>query len=139
MRTRQVLVVAAGVTLCLAGCSTPEPALGSTTATVTIDGDQVNGAYPVRCHQSGWSWFIETPTENQGFTAVLESGGAVTPKSVQFRDFGGFNGSFWVDNVGEAEATGENGRYTITGTADGNFTDNPSEAVSARFRIQTDC
>ncbi|MCV7369630.1 hypothetical protein CRI77_23200 [Mycolicibacterium duvalii] len=139
MRTRRLLVVAAGMTLCVAACSTPEPALGGTTATVTIDGEQVNGTQPVRCQQSGWSWYVETPGEDPGFTAVLETGGAVTAKSVQFRDFGGFSGAFWVDNIGEAEATGENGRYTITGTADGNFTDRPSEAVSARFRIETDC
>ncbi|UXA16008.1 lipoprotein LpqH [Mycobacterium sp. SMC-4] len=139
MRTRNLLAAAAGIALCLAGCSAPDPALGGTTATVSIDGDQINGSHPVRCHQAGWAWYIETPDENQGFSAILETGGPVTAKSVQFRDFGGFTGSFWVDNVGEAEATGANGSYTITGTADGNFTDKPSEAVSARFRIQADC
>ncbi|MGE2836001.1 lipoprotein LpqH [Mycobacterium sp. SMC-4] len=139
MRSRHVLAVAAGVTACLAGCSSPQPALGGTTATVTIDGEAVNGAHPVRCQQTGWAWHIETPGDGEGFSAVLESGGPVSAKSVQFRDFGGFTGSFWFDNVGEAEASGENGRYTITGTADGNFSDRPGEAVSAQFRIQADC
>lgn len=139
MTRRNILAAAAGITLCLAGCSSPEPALGGTTATVTIDGQAVNGAHNVRCHQSGWSWFIETPGDTGSFSAMLDASGPLTAQVVQFNDFGGFTGSFWTDSVGEAEVSGKNGRYTITGTADGNFTAKPNEAVSAEFRIQTDC
>ncbi|QZT64888.1 lipoprotein LpqH [Mycolicibacterium austroafricanum] len=123
----------------VAGCSTPEPALGGTTATVTIDGSDTGGAYAVRCRQNGWSWYIDTPEKENGFTAVLSTGGDVTAESVDFRGVGGFTGSFWADNIGDAEVTGRDGSYTITGKADGTFADKPSEAVTAEFRIQADC
>jgi ipoprotein LpqH len=140
MRTRPALVAVAGLAAFLAGCSNTGSALGSgTTATVTIDGEAVDGTFPVRCHQAGWSWYIETPDDKQGFSAILDSSGPMSARAVQFHDFGGFTGSFWYDNIGEAEVTGENGQYTISGTADGNFTDNPSQATSAQFRIQTNC
>ncbi|MGE0219646.1 lipoprotein LpqH [Mycolicibacterium sp.] len=139
MGTRLFTAVVVGAAAVLAGCSTPAPALGSTTATVTIDGADTGGAHPVRCHQSGWAWYIETPQQQNGFTAVLSTGGGVTAKAVEFRDFGGFTGSFWADNLGEAEVTGRGGAYTITGTADGTFTDKPGDSVTAEFRIEAHC
>lgn len=140
METRHfVLAAAIGSAVVLAGCSTPEPALGGTTATVTIDGNEVPGTHPVRCRQAGWSWYIETPEKDNGFTAVLETGGSVTPKSVDFRGFGGFNGTYWADNIGDAEVTGTDGTYTITGSADGTFTDDPTKEVTAKFRIEAEC
>jgi hypothetical protein len=128
-------VVVAGV----AGCSTPEPALGGTTATVTIDGNDTGGAHVVRCRQSGWAWYIETPEKEKGFTAVLQTGEGVSAKSVDFRDFGGFTGTFWADNIGDAEASSSEGSFTISGVADGNFTDKPLDAATAKFRIQANC
>lgn len=141
MKTRHLMAVVAGsaVALGVAGCSTQEPALGGTTATVSIDGNDTGGAHAVRCRQSGWAWYIETPDKEDGFTAVLSTGGGVTAKSVDFRGVGGFTGSFWADNIGDAEVSGADGSYTITGTADGSFTDTPSDAVSAKFRIQANC
>jgi ipoprotein LpqH len=35
--------------------------------------------------------------------------------------------------------TSSDGKYTINGSADGSFTDNPSNAVTATFRIEADC
>ena len=141
MKTRHLVAAAAGsaVVLGAAGCSTPEPALGGTTATVSIDGNDTGGAHAVRCRQSGWSWYIETPEKEHGFTAILATGGGVTAKAVEFRGFGGFTGSYWADNVGNAEVTGADGSFTITGTADGAFDDKPSAEVAAKFRIQADC
>ncbi|CAA0133416.1 putative lipoprotein LppE [Mycolicibacterium vanbaalenii] len=141
MENRHFITAAIGgiALLGVAGCSAPEPALGGTTATVTIDGANTGGAQPVRCHQSGWSWYIETPQKDSGFTAVLETGGPITPKSVEFRDVGGFTGNYWADNIGDAEVEGADGRYTITGTADGAFTDDQMNAVTAKFRIETNC
>ncbi|PRC41443.1 hypothetical protein C6A85_000000115595 [Mycobacterium sp. ITM-2017-0098] len=141
MKTRHLMAAVLGsvVVAGVAGCSTPEPALGGTTATVTIDGNDTGGAHAVRCRQTGWAWYIETPEKENGFTAVLSTDGTVKARSVDFRGFGGFTGSFWVDNIGEAEATGSNGKYTISGVADGNFDDKPSEAATAEFRIQATC
>lgn len=141
METRHLMAaVAAGVVvLGAAGCSSPEPALGGTTATVTIDGNDAGGALPVTCRQTGFTWYIQTPEKEKGFTAVLAMDGPATAKSVEFRDLGGFSGNFWAGNIGDAEVTGNQGRYTITGTADGNFTAKPSDAATAKFRIQTNC
>ena len=50
----------------------------------------------------------------------------------------GFTGTYWGD-IGKAEVTGAGGKYTITGSADGNYTDNPSKEVTATFRIEADC
>lgn len=141
MGTRHfVATVIGGVAvLGVAGCSTPEPALGGTTATVTIDGNDTGGAQAVQCRQTGWSWYIETPGKKNGFTVVLSTDGDLTAESVEFRGVGGFTGTFWNDNIGQARVSGDNGRYTITGKADGAFDDKPSDAVTAEFRIQTNC
>ena len=70
--------------------------------------------------------------------AVLDTGDKVAVKSVDFRDFAGFSGTSWGD-IGKSEVTGVGGKYTITGSADGNFTDNPSKEVTATFRIEAHC
>jgi ipoprotein LpqH len=141
METRLLVTAAlAGLTvLGAAGCSSKEPALGGTTATVTIDGNDAGSALPVTCRQNGYSWLIETPQQKQGFSAALETGGPATAKSVQFRGIGGFSGEFWADNIGDAQVTGSGGRYTISGTANGTFDQAPSKDVTAKFRIQTNC
>jgi lipoprotein LpqH len=138
MQTRHIAVTATVLALGLAGCGGQPPALGSTTAKVTIDGKDTGNPHTVTCSQTGWVWTIETPDKAKGFTAVLGTGGDVTVKSVDFRDFAGFSGTSWGD-IGKAEVTGVGGKYTITGSADGNFTDNPGKGVSATFRIEADC
>ncbi|HYP93765.1 MAG TPA: lipoprotein LpqH [Mycobacterium sp.] len=138
MQTRHIAVTATVLALGLAGCGGQPPALGSTTAKVTIDGKDTGNPHAVTCSQTGWVWTIETPDKAKGFTAVLGTGGDVTVKSVDFRDFAGFSGTSWGD-IGKAEVTGVGGKYTITGSADGNFTDNPGKGVSATFRIEADC
>jgi ipoprotein LpqH len=141
METRRptVAVAACLVALGAAACSSPEPALGGTTATVTIDGNDAGGTYPVTCKQTGFTWYIQTTSKDKGFTAVLATDGPAQAKSVEFRDMGGFSGNFWADNIGDADVTGQNGRYTISGTADGNFADKPSDAATAKFRIIASC
>ena len=138
MQTRHIAVTAAVLIVGLAGCGGQPPALGSTTAKVTIDGKDTGNPHAVTCSQTGWVWTIETPDKAKGFTAVLGTGGDVTVKSVDFRDFAGFSGTSWGD-IGKAEVTGVGGKYTITGSADGNFTDNPGKGLSATFRIEADC
>ncbi len=141
METRQLMAAVAGgvVVLGVDGCSSPEPALGSTTASVTIDGNDAGGVLPVTCRQTGFTWYIQTPEKENGFTAVLAMDGPPTAKSIEFRDLGGFSGNFWQGNIGDAQVTGNEGRYTITGTADGNFAQKPSDAATAKFRIKTNC
>jgi hypothetical protein len=138
MQTRHIAVTAAVLAIGLAGCGGQPPALGGTTAKVTIDGKDTGNPHPVNCSQTGWAWTIETPDKTKGFTAVLDTGDKVSVKSVDFRDFGGFSGTSWGD-IGKADVSGTGGKYTITGSADGNFTDNPSKQVSATFRIEAHC
>ncbi|MEY2459557.1 MAG: hypothetical protein QOG30_1387 [Acidimicrobiaceae bacterium] len=138
METRHIAVAAAVLVAGLAGCSSPQAALGGTTAKVTIDGKDTGNPHNVRCSQTGWAWTIETPGKTKGFTAVIDTGDALSAKSVDFRDFGGFTGTYWGE-IGKAEVTGAGGKYTITGAADGNFADNPSNAVTATFRIEASC
>jgi hypothetical protein len=135
------LVAAATVLLAVgaAGCSSPPAALGGTTAKVTINGQSTGNPHPVVCSQSGWLWEIKTTDEAKSFTAALDTGEDVTVQSVDFHDFGGFTGTFFKGHVGKAEVTGNGGTFTITGSADGNFTDNPSNAVTATFRIEAHC
>ena len=139
METRHIAVAAAVLVAGLAGCSSPAPALGGTTAKVTIDGKDTGNPHAVRCSQTGWAWTIETPDKTKGFTAVLDTGDTVSAKSVDFHDFGGFTGSYWADKIGKAEVSGVGGKYTITGSAAGSFTDNPSNAVTTTFRIEASC
>jgi ipoprotein LpqH len=138
MQTRHIAATAAALAMGLAGCGGQSPALGSTTAKVTIEGKDTGNPHEVNCSQTGWAWTIETPGKAKGFTAVLDTGGDVTVKSVDFRDFGGFSGTYFND-VGKAEVTGVGGKYTITGSAFGDFSDNPGKEVNATFRIETHC
>ena len=139
MEIRHIAVAAAVLVAGLAGCSSPAPALGGTTAKVTIDGKDTGNPHAVRCSQTGWAWTIETPDKTKGFTAVLDTGDTISAKSVDFHDFGGFTGTYWGDKIGKAEVSGADGKYTITGSADGSFTDNPSNAVTTTFRIEASC
>lgn len=138
MQTRHIAVTAAVLAMGLAGCGGQPPALGGTTAKVTIDGKDTGNPHAVRCSQTGWAWTIETPDQAKGFTAVIDTGDKVSVKSVDFHDFGGFSGTYWGD-IGKAEVSSAGGEYTITGSADGNYTDNPSKEVTATFRIEAHC
>jgi ipoprotein LpqH len=139
MDNRLVATVAVGLAAAAAGCSPPPAALGATTAKVTIDGKSTGDAHTVVCSQTGWMWNIKTPGEPTRLTAFLNTDGEVSVQSVDFRDLGGFTGTFWQGRVGEAEVTGHGGKFTITGSADGSFKDNPSNAVTATFRIEANC
>ena len=137
----RLVAVAAAVLLAggVAGCSSAPSALGGTTAKVTINGQSTGGPHAVRCSQTGWMWIIETPDQAKGFQAVVDTGDTVTAQSVDFRDFGGFTGTYWKGNIGDAQVKSAGGTYTIDGSADGSFTDNPSNAVTATFRIEAAC
>jgi ipoprotein LpqH len=139
MDNRRVATVAVVLAAAAAGCSSPPAALGGTTAKVTINGQSTGDAHAVTCTQTGWMWNIKTPDDAKGFTAFLDTGDEVTVQSVDFRDFGGFTGTFWEGGLGKAEVTGVGGKYTITGSADGSFADNPSNDVTATFRIEANC
>jgi hypothetical protein len=139
MENRLIAVAAAVLVAGVAGCGGQPAALGSTTAKVTINGTDTGGKHVVNCSQTGWSWIIETPDKAKGFTAVVDTGANLTAQRVDFRDLGGFTGSYWLGNIGKADVSSTGGKYTITGSVDGSFTDTPTKTVTATFRIEANC
>ena len=106
---------------------------------MTIDGQSTGGPHAVPLFPNRVVVDHRDPGRGEGFHRGLDTGDTVTAQSVDFRDFGGFTGTYWKGDIGDAEVSGAGGKYTINGSADGSFTDNPSNAVTATFRIEADC
>lgn len=130
------LIAVAGV---LAGCSQPPSALGGSTAEITINGESTGGPRAVTCSQTGWAWTVQTPEEDNGFTAVFNTDEKITAQSVEINGLADFTGSFWVDNVGQGRASVADGNFRISGTAVGSYADNPTDTVDAEFSIEAHC
>lgn len=127
--------------LAATGCSDSFRALGTHTATVSINGKAMEATPKMRCHQTQWTWFIETLDQSPGFRAQVQTGNTVDAKLVRIDDLGGFTGSAWDDEGTpvNVDATLVDGTFTITGTATGYFRNDPSETTTAPFEIRTDC
>ncbi len=130
-----VFLVAVG----LAGCSSPPAALGTHDARVIINGKATNALQPVTCSQTGRSWTIETLDKEPGFTATIALGDEVTAETVDIRNLGNFTGTYWDDNLGKAQAKVGQGKFNVSGEAEGAFADKPNHRVTATFDITTDC
>jgi len=128
-------LVAAGV----AGCSSPPAALGTRDAKVIINGEATNALQPVVCSQTGQSWTIETLNKEPGFTATIKLGDTVTAETVDIRNLGNFTGTYWNDNLGKASAKVNQGKFTVSGEAEGAFADKPNQSTTATFDISTTC
>ncbi|MHA0286941.1 lipoprotein LpqH [Mycobacterium sp. C3-094] len=127
--------------LAATGCSDSFHALGTHTATVSINGTAVEATPKIRCHQAQWTWFIETLDKSPGFQAQVQTGNTVEAKLIRIDDLGGFTGSAWQDEgtpVG-AQATLVDGTMTISGVATGYFRDAPADTTTTPFEIRTDC
>ena len=123
----------------LAACSSPPSALSSRDARVIINGKATNALQPVNCTQTGRSWRIETTDEEPGFTATIGLGDEVRAQVVDIRNLGNFTGTYWDDNLGKAQARITQGRFNVSGEAEGFFVDKPNHRVTATFDITTDC
>ncbi|MGH3676262.1 MAG: lipoprotein LpqH [Mycobacterium sp.] len=136
--TRRLGALAGAVSLGVAivGCSSSQQ-LSTPEARVVINGQGDN--YQVTCLQSGRAWTIETLDEEPGFTATVDTGDAVTAEAVDIRNIGGFTGTFWKDNIGEADAELGQGTFSISGEGEGSFADKPNHRVSATFDITANC
>lgn len=134
-RVATLLAVGLVVTACSSGTS----ALGTRTATVTINGTEMEDRPRVRCQQVEWIWLIETLTDEPGFTAQVRTGETVEPRSVQFAGLGGFTGGFTDVTAGSAEATVEDGTFMIRGRAHGFFGEQVFNQTMADFEIRTAC
>lgn len=125
--------------LILTSCSSGYAALGTHTSEVLIDGESIGKRLPVRCEQTQWNWKISTLQSTPGFIAHVQTGADVIARGLQIKQLGGFTGSFWDGNVGEATASIEDGTVEVTGTALGYYERDPAEQATAHFLIRTDC
>jgi hypothetical protein len=133
------MVLGAAAVLTLSACGGSEPALGTRTAQVSVNGERT-AKIPVECSQAGWTWLIsDFGEETPGFSASVSTGENVTAHSVEIRDLEGFTGAFWEGTVGDGKATMDNSTIKITGTAKGSFADNPTDAAEAKYEITTTC
>lgn len=135
----RIVLLAAASAAALTACGSQEPALGTRTAQVSVNGEQT-AKIPVECSQAGWTWLISDFGEKTpGFSASVSTGDNVAAHSVEIRDLEGFTGAFWEGTVGDGKAVIDDSTITITGTAKGAFADNPTEAAEAKYEITTTC
>lgn len=139
MKRRFSAAAALLVAIGTAGCSNPPSALGNHDAKVLINGKSTNALQPVTCSQTGRSWTIETVDKEPGFTATIQLGDTVTARAVDIRNLGNFTGTFWEDNIGEAQAKVSQGKFNVSGEAEGAFVDKPNQRTTATFDITTNC
>ena len=139
MKRRFTAAAVSVVALGLVGCSSGTDALTSHDARVSINGKATNALQPVTCYQNGRSWTIRTTDKEPGFTATIETSDVVTAQVVEIRNLGNFTGTYWDDNLGKAQAKVSQGRFSVSGEAEGFFVDKPNHQATATFDITTDC
>ena len=121
-------------------CSAPtKPPADANTARITINGQQTGAAYPIQCTQRAWLWIIETLQKEPGFTAMVETGTATTPKAMRLRGMDGFTGSWAVNGTGSPEASLDGATFTFSGTAHGAFDDRPTKPADVDYRVEAHC
>jgi hypothetical protein len=126
-------------------CSSPpdyHPAPGtltSGTAHVTVNGQDAGTTDAVACDTTGWLTTITTGDHNAGVTAMISNQDGLVAESVSITNLGGFTGSYNDGLGGAAEVTMKDQTYSISGTAHGFDTDNPSFRTSGSFALKVAC
>jgi ipoprotein LpqH len=132
-------VAAALAVVVLAACSSPPQTRLSSTASVTINGNDVRMPR-VKCVQLEWYRTIDIGGDVSGATVVIdERAQPLTATSVHIQNLGGFTGMYSKDDGGDANMSFSGGTFTITGSANGYKTDNPGEPATATFKIVATC
>lgn len=130
----------------LAGCSGPAPTLPSPpgslsagTAEVSVDGTGLGATNDVSCSTAGSVTTMNTGDDNTGTTSAVDTADGLTVRFAEFRNLGGFTGSYWADlgPTADVEMTGIT--FLITGTATGFDDSNPSARASKTFSIRVAC
>lgn len=128
------------------GCSSgpaeeplPADALAPGTAAITVNDQDLGEFTTVQCVPAGPLLTITTGDENSGSTAVVSNADGLSAESVYLRDLGGFTGSYNLDLGGSAEVQMTGNTYSISGSADGFKTDNPSFRTEGTFEIKVAC
>jgi hypothetical protein len=138
-RRRSNVAALCAIGLVASGCASGASALGTPTARITINGNEIAERPIVRCQQAEWVWLVETLPPQPGFNAQVRTGASVEPRSVRIDDLGGFTGGWTDTTAGNAKATVVDGSFVITGTADGFYDGNISNTGTATFEIRLDC
>ena len=142
-----VVAVAAGCAVVgIAGCSSgpansPQPP-GSVpvgTAQVTINGQSTGTTHEIKCTQDDWMHTIITGNDKSGVKVVVDTGNAVTAKSVVITNVGDFTGSMLENQIGKADATMIGSTFRVNGTAEGASTADPNQPTSASFEVKANC
>lgn len=141
-------VIAAGT---VAGCSSGEPETGDTpraagtlapgTGQATVGGKGTGVTDDMFCQQTGWSHAINIGDDKSSVKAIVSSAkDQWSVESVVINNVGGFSGSYWSGLVGDAEVkyVGKS-TFTVTGTATGVNTDNPTQTADGKFEIKANC
>jgi ipoprotein LpqH len=134
------LVTAAVTVLAVAscaGCFGPDTPTEKT-ARITVD-NNTRTSHDVTCNQVQWllTANIAAAPANVRMLLKLDS---EKPKieSVNIYNFAGFTGVADV-GAGDAKAVFADGRYTVTGTAEGSQLNDPRVSLTAPFRIEVGC
>jgi lipoprotein LpqH len=127
-----VLVVAS-----CAGCLHSEKATEKT-ARITVD-NNTRTSHAVICNQVQWL-LTANITAAPASVRVLLKLDSEKPKleSVNIDNFAGFTGVS-DSGAGDAKAVFANGKYTITGTAEGSQLNDPRVSLTAPFKIEVGC
>jgi lipoprotein LpqH len=131
----------------IAGCSSgPPPAqplksgtLYAGTARVTVNGTELPQTEAVRCMTNGFLTAIDTGDQASGTSALITNKNELATQLMTIRDLGGFTGSYAADLQGTAETHMVGATYTISGTAEGFDTANPSFRKSGTFEVMVAC
>jgi len=127
-----VLVVAS-----CAGCLHSEKETEKT-ARITVD-NNTRTSHAVICNQVQWL-LTANITAAPASVRVLLKLDSEKPKleSVNIDNFAGFTGVS-DSGAGDAKAVFANGKYTITGTAEGSQLNDPRVSLTAPFKIEVGC
>jgi ipoprotein LpqH len=133
-------VAAAALTVALLGaCTSRPPTQLSSTATVTVNGNDAN-FHVVKCSQRQWTRTIDIGGNFAGAQVVVDEGAQpASAESVHIKNLGGFTGMYSRGGDDNADMSMTGDKFTITGTAHGYKTDKPGEPATATFEIVATC
>lgn len=125
----------------VSACSAPSQGQLASTATVTINGNEVRPDL-VRCYQQEWYRTIALGNDESGATAIIDQRHhPATTISVRFHNLGGFTGTTTASPTGggAADTRFDGGNFLISGTANGATAVKPTEAATVKFQIRATC
>ena len=139
MRNR-ILVAAAALTVALLGaCTSRSSTQISSSASVTINGHE-RTFHIVKCGQREWTRMIDIGSNFSGAEVIVDEGAQpAATQSVRIRNVGGFSGMYSRGAGGNADMSMTGDKFTLSGSANGYRSDNPSEPATATFKIVVTC